>query len=63
MIIPKQSANMGLWFVLTFYGIVVSIGAILVTRLPETKGLEIPDTIEETEKLGLKKKINEIELQ
>ena len=54
---------MGLWFVLTFYGIVVSIGAILVTRLPETKGLEIPDTIEETEKLGLKNKTNEIELE
>ena len=57
-----KAASMGLWFVLSFYAIVLAIGAILQTRLPETKGVEIPDTIEETEKLGSKKK-NEAELQ
>jgi hypothetical protein len=35
-----------------FYAILTAIGAILGLFLPETKGREIPDTIEEAEKFG-----------
>jgi len=35
-----------------FYAILTAIGAILGLFLPETKGREIPDTIEEAENLG-----------
>ncbi len=35
-----------------FYAILATIGAILGLFLPETKDREIPDTIEEAEKLG-----------
>jgi hypothetical protein len=37
---------------MTFYAILAAIGVILGLFLPETKGLEIPDTIEEVENLG-----------
>jgi hypothetical protein len=35
-----------------FYAILTAIGAILGLFLPETKGCEISDTIEEAENLG-----------
>jgi hypothetical protein len=35
-----------------FYAILAAIGVILGLFLPETKDLEIPDTIEEAENLG-----------
>jgi len=35
-----------------FYAILAAIGAILGLFLPETKGRELPDTIEEAENLG-----------
>ncbi len=34
-----------------FYAILAAIGAVLGLFLPETKGREIPDTIEEAENL------------
>ena len=34
---------------MVLYGILTTIGAILALLLPETKGREIPDTIEEAE--------------
>jgi len=35
-----------------FYAILTAIGAILGLFLPETKGREMPDTIEEAENFG-----------
>ncbi len=47
-----KAANTSLTVVMMFYAILAAIGVILGLFLPETKDLEIPDTIEEAENLG-----------
>ncbi|CAG2178990.1 unnamed protein product, partial [Oppiella nova] len=42
-------ATTGLTLVMTLYGTLTCVGAVLGLFLPETKGREIPDTIEEAE--------------
>ncbi len=46
-----KAANTSLSVVMIFYAILAAIGAVLGLFLPETKGREIPDTIEEAENL------------
>ncbi len=46
-----KAAKTSLSVVMIFYAILAAIGAILGLFLPETKGREIPDTIEEAENL------------
>jgi hypothetical protein len=56
----KATAS-GLAVVMVLYGTLTIIGGILYMFLPETKGREIPDTIEEAENpksLELKKVVN-----
>ncbi|CAG2100137.1 unnamed protein product [Medioppia subpectinata] len=49
---PKHCASVtSLTFVMVLYGVLTAVGAILVLYLPETKGKEIPDTLEEAENL------------
>ncbi|CAG2176735.1 unnamed protein product, partial [Oppiella nova] len=43
------AATTGLSLVMTLYGTLTCVGAVLGLFLPETKGREIPDTIEEAE--------------
>ncbi|CAG2173858.1 unnamed protein product, partial [Oppiella nova] len=43
------TATTGLTLVMTLYGTLTCVGAVLGLFLPETKGREIPDTIEEAE--------------
>ncbi|CAG2175437.1 unnamed protein product [Oppiella nova] len=43
------TATSGLTLVMTLYGTLTCVGAVLGLFLPETKGREIPDTIEEAE--------------
>ncbi|CAG2177331.1 unnamed protein product [Oppiella nova] len=44
-----QAAIHGLAPVMILYGVLSGVGALIVLLLPETKGREIPDTIEETD--------------
>ncbi len=46
-----KAANTSLSVVMIFYAILAAISAVLGLFLPETKGREIPDTIEEAENL------------
>lgn len=53
-----QAAVSDLILVLAIYAFCAITGAILDLKLPESKGLEIPDTIEEAENLAKKKSMN-----
>ncbi|CAG2110553.1 unnamed protein product [Medioppia subpectinata] len=45
-----RAANYGLTLVMILYGCLMCVGSVLGLLLPETKGREIPDTIEEAER-------------
>ncbi|XP_015788960.1 organic cation transporter protein [Tetranychus urticae] len=53
---PQLINQFGINFILTFFAFISLIGGLLTYFLPETKSIDIPDTVQGTEKIGLDNK-------